>query len=80
MAQPESTTLTLRQIRERTDPETAARIQYSKDPLIHMKLLEACNGDVARLTSEIARQVVFTSEADTNRGSIEKGFRDRYGD
>ena len=72
-------TLTLQQIRERTDPDTVARIQQSQDPMILVKLLEACGGDVARLTSEIARKVVFMSEADTNRASVEQGYRERYG-
>jgi hypothetical protein len=79
MSYSDTTTLTFGQIRDRTDPDVATRIQNSKDPLILMKLVEACGGDGTRLTSEIALQVVFTSEADTNRASIEEGFRERYG-
>lgn len=79
MSYPNQANPILDEIRERTDAEIAARIQNSADPLILVKLAEACGGDVARLTNDIARQVVFISEADTNRAAIEEGFRERYG-
>lgn len=79
MSQTDTPILTLRQIRDRVDAETAMRIADCDDPHILIKLTEACNGDPDQLTSEIARGVVFVAETDVNRAGIESAYRDRYG-
>lgn len=79
MSLPSASTLTLREIRARTDAETAARIKYSRDPMILMKLIEACNGNIDELTPELAKNVVFVSEFDINREEINQAYLERQG-